>query len=292
MIVIRFDISPQGAIAVNQYNSALSKLHGKIVIPEAVFARLFRFAQWFNSFDFVLFEKFKSNFFLAILGNIIGYYNKKFQLDTNSHDIILLDDGLVTVDVANMLSITGSCPRLRVFTKYKKFLVNSSLLAPCEFQTDAFVPKSEHLSRDVLGVFGSPLVETNAMSYKDYEGLILGVMERLGYSSLVYFMHRREIPKFRNSIIHEVQSGNLNSLQMLADSSVVPAEFWSCGSSALIDLFLSDSDQTFRYFFTSLNLEVIQHRDLIKRGVAQSTIYKHYEMSGFTEISISQIMEP
>ena len=63
MIVVRFDISPQGAIAVNQYNSALSELHGKIVIPEAVFARLFRFAQWFNSFDFVLFEKFKSHSF-------------------------------------------------------------------------------------------------------------------------------------------------------------------------------------------------------------------------------------
>lgn len=292
MIVIRFDISSQGAIAVNQFDSAVSKLQGKIVIPEAAFARIFRVAQWLNSFHFGLLKKFKSYFFLAILGNIIGYYNKKFRLETNSHDIILLDDGLVTVDVANKLSITGSYPRLRVFTRYKKFLVNPSFLAPCDFQTDAFVPKSENLSRDVLGVFGSPLVETNAMSYKDYEGLIFGVMERLGYSSLIYFMHRREIPKFRTSSIHEVQSGKLNSLEMLADSSVVPAEFWSCGSSALIHLFLSDTNQTFRFFYTSLDLEVTQTRELLRRGIAHSTIYEHYEIAGFTEVSIPKIMEP
>lgn len=284
LIVVRFDISAQGFAAEEQYAQELSKLHGVIFIPEKVYAIIFRTARNLKLSTFRVINRFASRYLIAILGNIIGIYSKNFDLQGENLEIILVDDGLVTIDIANKILKSQAFPRVRIFTKYDTYLQDLGVRYPCKYEISEFSPAQSKLSSKALGIFGSPLVETAALDFSSYEDLVLSVMEKLGYSSAIYFMHRRESPKFQNHKILEVQSQKANSLELLHSSDFIPKEFWACGSSALIDLFVSDTANIFSYYFTSLDLEKVQHRDLVDLGIPYANIYNHYSASGFAEI--------
>lgn len=278
-VITRFKLQGQSQYSQSQYSKALDKLMGltTVIISESVMSKLFPIL-----LKHTLITK-KLNF---IIGNFSEYYGRTIYETLKDSQIIVVDDGTDTISASITAAFENRHSNLSFFSKYREFL-HPKYRNPEYTHESAITKTHQKVSSEILGVLGGPYVELEGLSLESYEKLITQIMNYLGCKEVYYFMHRRENKKFASSHIYEYIDTEYSSVELINKLQILPANYWSFTSSALLDVFLEfGMNSDLNFYFT----QPIFSRNLPKfffdRQVdPYSKLLETFKSCGFHEIS-------
>ena len=277
-ITIKYDMRNQAPNSISQYNFLIRSLFHKNswIIPEKYYRRLHS-----------IFLKFvpKLQFIGIILGHAIGAYCKDYFAMEMANEVIMVDDGLVVTNTANIVEIEQK-KNIKFFSKYEQFLP-TDLVHRFLHPTSILFSLENRLPTNTLIVLGSPLVESNYLSSEVLLNIIHNVMKELRVDKVIYLMHRRELPKFDVPWMKEISDDRKSSLEVVLSMKELPKFYWSALSSSLVDIALVIGQDKFEFFYTKFMHQAIEHSFYQKYGLSWwETLYEVYEKMKFTEIKM------
>ena len=242
--VTRFKLQGQSEYSQMQYSKSLKTLAGfnTFMIAESISSKLH---------PLLLKSALTRKKISFVIGNFSEYYGRTIYEKKINSEIIVVDDGAdVVISASKAVSIENKHSNLTFFSKYRDFIEPKSRNSKYDYPANSVVVH-QMVSLDILGILGGPYVELEGLDLKNYENLILQIMKKLGCKEVYYFMHRRENKKFFNSQIHEFIDEKYSSVELLDSFQVIPGNYWTFTSSALLDIFLKyGNDSDLNFYFT------------------------------------------
>jgi len=225
-----------------------------------------------------------SGFLQVILGNILDATSKEFFYLDAKNKIILVDDGLLTLSLGELVLKSNKIDNYLFYTIYEDLLSPRLHILKDESMHlfSSIYPKYD---KKVLGVFGSPLVESGFISVHEYESMLLKVMLLNNCNSINYYMHRRESVKFNAKNIQEFKNLNQNSLELICELQTIPMTWWSVYSSALVELKLLNIPKLIYTYTPIYGVTEMNHPYLSSIGIQTvETVYKVYSDLEFRRV--------
>lgn len=277
---VKFNLNDQAPLSKNQYLNALKQIKSKktIIIPISIYSRLHKS---------VLFLSQHFGSITIILGNIIGFYPKIFFESSNKikQRLVILDDGLISVSLAKLLTQHNRSDKFIMATTYATLMPKGVTLLDLRPKPGIRIAPKRIIDSKILGVFGSPLVESEFITTAEISSLIDYVRKKLGCDKVLYIMHRRETSKFTVNHIEEILDDSREGIEIVLNLKLLPKYWWSVMSSALVDLALEEIKGL---NFTYSRINSIAHMDnhyLANMNISTTdTILQIYNQLGFEEI--------
>ena len=282
-ICVVFDLSDQTQLSQAQYKHALTKLNHKRTLFLSVrsYSRIHPF--------FVFFSRY-SHTVEFVLGNILGYFCREYFETVSRSRKIIVDDGLIVVSISELLVKSNRTREFSFYSTYAQLLDSNVSSREIYHQFESLDFSDSSTEPGVLGVFGSPLVESGFMSISELELLVLNAMNFHNCTSVKYYMHRREILKFNSSRISEIYSEDSDSVGLVLQNMPIPAKWWSIYSSALVDLSLYHVPNLVYSFTRVEGILEMNNPYLASKGIfTLENIYKVYTDLKFQEILCPRI---
>ena len=276
-ICIVRDFSEEKELSKFDFKSAVVISNGK-----TFFINLNIYKKFHRLFKFFIKN---SSFFHVILGNILSLPTQEMFFVKAKNRIILLDDGLLTLSLGELILKLNRSQDYLFYTMYYE-LLPIGLHYLKDFLSSLHLPKVyKNYDDKILGVLGSPLVESEFISKQEYELMLLKAMRLNNCISINYYMHRRENRKFENELINEFNDTKKNSLELILELDVMPTTWWSVYSSALVDLKLLNVPRL-DYTYTPIQIvDKMNHPYLANFGIKTvEIIYQVYYALKFRRI--------
>jgi len=277
---VKFNLNDETPLSKAQYLNALRQMKGTktIIIPISIYSRLHKS---------VLFLSQRFGAITIILGNIIGFYPKTFFESSNKFKqrLVILDDGLISVSLARLLIRENRSDKFLMATTYTTLMPNGVTLFNLRSKPDTRLAPKRIIDSKVLGVFGSPIVESEFITIAELSSSIDRVRKKLGCDKVLYIMHRREKSKFTVNHIEEILDDSKEGIKIVLDSKSLPKYWWSIMSSALVDLALEEI-KGLSFNYSRINsIAQMDNRYLANMNISTTdTIFQIYNQLGFTEI--------
>ncbi len=221
-----------------------------------------------------------------VLGTISNpWLARIFQNPEKFTHVYVVDDGVSSITYAKIASSrTGGFPSNVTF--YSKYIDLMPQHTP-NIDSRPVTPRQSRLGDpEILCVIGSPLVEHGIVSRSTYLQMIADAVEAAGARTIVYLPHRSEHLDPISLPAPVTRIAGQSSIQTLHDLEYFPGWFWSCYSSALVDVFLEFSPSPETMLFTTFPEATDLDEPIAKaQGVLTSqTVYETYRKLGFCEL--------
>lgn len=280
-VCVVFDLSDQTQLSQTQYQRALGKLNRKrtLYLSQKSYSKIHSL--------FLLFSRYSQSI-EVVLGNILGFFCREYFETVSKSRKIILDDGLIVVSISKLLVKSNRTKEFSFYSTYAELLDSNVASWESCHKIESLDFSDLPRDPDILGVFGSPVVESGFMSIQDLELLVFNAMKIHGCTSVKYFMHRREILKFNSSRIAEVYDDDSDSIGLIFHDTPIPTKWWSIYSSALVDLTFFQVPNLVYSFTRVEGVPEMNNPYLACRGIL--TLESIYEV--YTDLKFKEILCP